>query len=253
MRNVKPITRALPNLNFTSFFGNSQISMGREYHPLRSDRKEFRLLKIRPPNPSKSDISSPCLQLTPIECDLFVASRVDPPDYLALSYTWGDPNMVVPIQVNGSTQNVTLNLRTALEHIRQEHDDVVIWVDAVCIDQHNFEEKSDQVQIMTEIYASAKCTVVWLGPAGDGSDELIEKFNKIGGKLVRPTTIDGMILPSFTDLVAELNLISTETVAGLKRFNSLTEQIDEQIGILLMKLSKTFSVPSPPSWHWASY
>jgi hypothetical protein len=67
---------------------------------------------------------------------------------------------------------------------------------------------------MTEIYASAKCTVVWLGLAGDGSDELIEKCNKIGGKLARPKTIDGMVLPSLTDLVAELNLVPTETAAG---------------------------------------
>jgi hypothetical protein len=207
--------------------------MDREYPPLRSDRKEFRLLKIRPPIPSKSDISSQCLHLTHIECDLFIASRVDPPAYLALSYTWGDPNRVVPIQVNDSTQNVTLNLRTALEHIRHEHEDVVIWVDAVCIDQNNLEEKSDQVQIMTEIYASAKCTVVWLGLAGDGSDELIEKCNKIGGQLARPKTIDGMVLPSFTDLVAELNLVPTETVAGLKRSHSLIEQIDERMGKLV--------------------
>jgi hypothetical protein len=130
----------------------------------------------------------------------------------------------VPIQVNDSTQNVTLNLRTALEHLRQKHEDVVIWVDAVCIDQNNPEEKSDQVQIMTEIYASAKCTVVWLGPAGDGSDELIGKCNKIGEELARPKAIDGMVVPNLVDLVAELNSsVPTEWAAGLKRSHSLIE------------------------------
>lgn len=111
-----------------------------------------------------------------------MASRVDLPAYLALSYTWGVPNKAVSIQVNDSSQNVTLNLRTALEHLRQEHEDVVIWVAAISIDQNKLEEKSDQVQIMTEIYVSAKCTVVWLGQGGDGSDKLIRECNKIGRK-----------------------------------------------------------------------
>ncbi|KUJ21505.1 HET-domain-containing protein [Mollisia scopiformis] len=204
-----------------------------QYSPLRYDHKEFRLLKVRPPISSESNISSQSLQVSLIQCDLFVASRVDPPDYLALSYTWGDPNKVVPIQVNGSTRNVTLNLRTALEHIRREHEEVVIWVDAICIDQTNFEEKSDQVQIMTEIYASAQCTIVWLGLAGDGSDEIIKKVNEIGGKLAKRNTRDGTTLPSLTDLTSELLLVPRETVAGSKRSHSLTEQIDEQIGKLV--------------------
>lgn len=90
--------------------------------------KSFVFSKIRPPILSKSSQS---IHSISIECDLFVASRVDPPAYLALSYTWGDPNRVVPIQINDSTRNVTFNLRAALEHIRQEHEEVIIWVDAV--------------------------------------------------------------------------------------------------------------------------
>ncbi|PMD29634.1 HET-domain-containing protein [Hyaloscypha variabilis F] len=201
--------------------------MSKQYTALRPEWKEFRLLRIRPPILSKSSQS---IHSTPIECDLFVASRINPPTYLALSYTWGDPTRVVPIQINDSTRNVTLNLRTALEHIRQEHEAVIIWVDAVCIDQTNHEEKSQQVQIMTEIYASAECTTVWLGPAADGSDEIIEKCNQIGEKLARPKTADGMDVPGLTDLVAELNVVAAETRAGLERSQSLEEQIHERIG-----------------------
>lgn len=37
-----------------------------------------------------------------------------------------------------------------------------LWVDAICINQEDNNEKTDQVQLMTWIYASAKGVLVWL-------------------------------------------------------------------------------------------
>jgi hypothetical protein len=54
-----------------------------------------------------------------------------------------------------------------------------LWVDAICIDQGNVEERNQQVQIMGEIYGRALKTAMWLGEAADGSDEgfkLIEEL-----------------------------------------------------------------------------
>lgn len=37
------------------------------------------------------------------------------------------------------------------------------WVDAICINQDDLEERSAQVQIMPQIYSKASCVIVWLG------------------------------------------------------------------------------------------
>lgn len=37
------------------------------------------------------------------------------------------------------------------------------WVDAICINQNDLEERSAQVQIMPQIYSKASCVIVWLG------------------------------------------------------------------------------------------
>lgn len=38
-----------------------------------------------------------------------------------------------------------------------------LWVDAICIDQSNDEERASQVSRMGRIYSSASETVAWLG------------------------------------------------------------------------------------------
>jgi hypothetical protein len=57
----------------------------------------------------------------------------------------------------------TVSLRKALTHIRDAQSTRTIWIDALCIDQKNEQEKSEQVQQMREIYAKAHRVVTWLG------------------------------------------------------------------------------------------
>jgi hypothetical protein len=42
-----------------------------------------------------------------------------------------------------------------------------IWIDAICINQQDNEEKYHQVQHVGEVYRDAKLVVVWLGPSKD--------------------------------------------------------------------------------------
>jgi hypothetical protein len=37
------------------------------------------------------------------------------------------------------------------------------WIDALCIDQLNFDERSDQVLLMGDIYSQCKFVFIWLG------------------------------------------------------------------------------------------
>ena len=87
-------------------------------------------------------------------------------DYVALSYCWGDAQTTREIIVNGHSIQVTLNLEAALRQLRESHcikQGFKLWVDAICIDQSNLEERGQQVGRMRDIYASAWHVVIWLG------------------------------------------------------------------------------------------
>ncbi|KAK0751254.1 heterokaryon incompatibility, partial [Schizothecium vesticola] len=83
--------------------------------------------------------------------------------YEALSYIWGAPDILHPVLINGCAVKVRRNLHTALLEPQDIFIARVVWIGAICINQDNFEERAQQVQIMTKIYAMASRVVVWLG------------------------------------------------------------------------------------------
>jgi hypothetical protein len=97
-------------------------------------------------------------------------------EYTALSYTWGMETSLSTVAVNGYRLEVTKNLEIALRHLRLIDDTKTLWIDALCIDQNNILERNQQVQLMAQIYATATETIVWLGPAADGSDWVLDKM-----------------------------------------------------------------------------
>src|SRR5579859_2365609 len=60
---------------------------------------------------------------------------------------------------------ITQNLYLALHHLRFEDQDRILWIDAICIDQGNVEERGHQVRQMADIYKKAERVIIWLGPA----------------------------------------------------------------------------------------
>jgi hypothetical protein len=64
---------------------------------------------------------------------------------------------------NGCKILVTENLFDALDQLSQMPDVDFLWIDALCINQEDLDERASQVLIMGEIYASSVETIVWLG------------------------------------------------------------------------------------------
>lgn len=86
------------------------------------------------------------------------------PCYAALSYCWGDPRVTKTITVNDQLVDVTLNLWQALSAILEHHNNFQhYWVDAICLDQNNVEERNHQVHQMWRIYSGAQRVLAWLG------------------------------------------------------------------------------------------
>jgi len=139
-----------------------------------------------------------------ISCELHVVSLDDSPQYEALSYVWGDLAITVPITVNSCKLEVTTNLSAALRRLRKEREIRVIWIDAICINQNDIEERNEQVSLMGEIYEGTREAIIWLGDHAEATcsnPEMVER-----GRQLISTLIDGLLDP-YTDLRLKDNAI----------------------------------------------
>lgn len=111
----------------------------------------------------------------PIHCSLVQMFLGDMPyeescAYRALSYVWGaDPSRTESIVVNGYYMAVTVSLASALREHRDRGYTGYLWADAICINQHDVSERSEQVRLMFKIYQSAREVIIWLGDASETS------------------------------------------------------------------------------------
>lgn len=85
------------------------------------------------------------------------------PQYRALSYEWGSPEPAKILKINGVMIRVRFNLWWALYQLRDPFDEVVVWVDAICINQGDEDEIGRLVPLMDMIYNRAEQVIVWLG------------------------------------------------------------------------------------------
>ena len=111
-------------------------------------------------------------------------------EYTALSYVWGDAKRKNSIQLGYhqpptseaaltwasapspkadcyTSFGVTTNLEKALRHLRDRVSGRILWVDAICINQSDWEECLSQVQRMGNVYEQALEVRIWLGSVGD--------------------------------------------------------------------------------------
>ncbi|KAK0099370.1 hypothetical protein ONS96_008399 [Cadophora gregata f. sp. sojae] len=173
------------------------------YDPLMEPKSEIRLLRILPKNylpktPGKGQNHSDedciargtdgsagsileSLTLTyahtnvdmgaaEVYCEVFHVTMDQAPPYQALSYTWGSPvDPQHPIFLNGQTISVRKTLWLALKEFHTQPKPVIIWIDALCINQADEVERNEQVAKMKTIYEQATLVVLWLGPSYENS------------------------------------------------------------------------------------
>lgn len=148
-----------------------------EYRPLRPGPNNIRLLQILPGTGS-ADICCQVFQYTLRTEKAFGL-------YEALSYVWGDAADPQRIWVKNAedehyrTFSVTQNLYAALRRLRDADLPRTVWIDAVCINQADLEERASQVQIMARIYAYAVSVTVWLGEEADESSKVLTLLRRI--------------------------------------------------------------------------
>jgi hypothetical protein len=145
------------------------------YLPLSNNTTSIRLIILQPGDMAK-----------PLCCDIFHVLLDNNPKYEDLSYTWDiDTQLALPvlssylIKISNRFFHVAPNLYFALRRLRASDQPRTLWIDALCVNQEDNNEKGQQVQIMSKIYAKAERVVIWLGE-GEASDShafaMMERF-----------------------------------------------------------------------------
>lgn len=177
------------------------------YTELNTDQNLIRLLHLGPAT-SPEDA---------IRCVFSVVSLDDELLYEALSYVWGEMSDNQEIEIGERRFSVTANLFCALRQLRFQERTRVLWVDALCINQLNLQERAVQVSRMDQIYGRASQVVVWLGNGWQGSDMAMDFLNSLGKNAA--LHLDPALDPSI--VVGGLKLDSIELRGNLIRLFNL--------------------------------
>ena len=139
--------------------------------PLNQGEGQSRILELEK-RPETTETDTVVCTLKPFSVD-------DTSAYTALSYCWGGQSATKVISVNGNNIKVAANVESALSHLGETDRRLLIWIDALCINQHDFEERNAQVAQMHLIYQKAERTVGWLGDNHDDGELALDFIRSI--------------------------------------------------------------------------
>ena len=147
--------------------------MSYQYSPLPNPKEDIRILAL------KGDLNDKLITLYKNDRSLGDRFGLEIPRYEALSYTWGEHGAETGrrrniLSVDEKELSIQPNLAAALKRLRLKACDSpcsrlcptctrFLWIDAVCINQSDGLERTEQVAIMSWMYATAERTIVWLG------------------------------------------------------------------------------------------
>lgn len=162
------------------------------YTQLNVSCKEIRTLTVHPGDDEG-----------PVQTSLQHISLLNPTDYETISYVWGDATQRASLLVDGKVLEVHATAEKAIRRVRQASSHRVIWIDGVCINQADLDERNQQVAIMGDVYSSTKRNIVWLGDSDNSTPAAM-----------------GLIDLFWRDL-----LLATD---GLTRFREVTSKIESR-------------------------
>ncbi|KAK1830491.1 heterokaryon incompatibility protein-domain-containing protein, partial [Podospora conica] len=190
---------------------NSALCNQRRHHDRTKSKPQ---LEVPSPAPMASSTTTPCLpyvykplpspsytrivellpaaaqQAAPLRCRLVPLDLDDddtPCGHEALSYTWGPPVFSEQLFIHGDSNeesdahvlHITPSLASALRSLRRGDIARRIWADAVCINQHDTDEKGRQIPLMSSIYRGASRVVAWLDSGGTDAEVRARRLNTL--------------------------------------------------------------------------
>ncbi|KAJ9658239.1 hypothetical protein H2198_003812 [Neophaeococcomyces mojaviensis] len=135
-----------------------------QYMPLRTELAEIRVMVI-----DQTD------ELSDVVCTLQTVPLAEANPFYALSYVWGDPHDVQSVTLDGQCIKVRKNLCDFIQSLRVAmHGPIRVWVDYLCINQKDLDERAAQVAMMDRIYSTADSVYAWLGPSTADSEKVFD-------------------------------------------------------------------------------
>ena len=152
------------------------FKMGRYTYEPSIPLAHFRVLTLHPAKPHESIACS--LETLCIDNPISESNMHE-----ALSYAWGSQKFLHDISRHGQVLSITKDLVSALTHLRNEVSPRRLWIDQICINQDDLDERSTQVSNMSAVYRSAKRVVIWLGESSDVTTLAVQFAPKLSAAL----------------------------------------------------------------------
>jgi hypothetical protein len=100
-----------------------------------------------------------------LQGDFLIVRLAECPTFTAVSYYWGEEqgdDIGFPC---GHSLSLSRNLSLALRSLTygSEADPLLLWIDQICINQDDLDERKHQVGMMNEIFSKADEVMAWLG------------------------------------------------------------------------------------------
>ena len=168
-----------------------------------------------------------------LRCDVSMVDIGDDLPYEAVSYVWGTSKTKPSIQVlcehGDSELEIPGNLEGALRRFRYPTSTRTLWIDSICINQSDIQERNQQVQLMGQIYRRASTVLIWLGEDVDNAktDQACSCMNSL--KSARPK-LKEIAVGEFEGLSE--NTTQVNSFLGIKRQSS--DDVHQGIGIPLL-------------------
>lgn len=153
------------------------------YQPLDASNKNIRVLKISPAQSVEAELT----------CTLHTVYLSDV-RFAAVSYVWGTSGRTRLMKLNGHTVPIGRNAHAALRHIRHMVDIEYVWIDSLCINQADTDERGEQVALMGDIYSKAEPVYLWTGRHDEDTITFWKVLKKL--KFLRQPSVDSPDLDS---------------------------------------------------------
>jgi len=94
--------------------------------------------------------------------------------YDAVSYVWGTAEASINVPCNGGNLTVTPTVHEMLQHLYPYR---LYWLDSICINQQDSEEKEVQIPLMHRIYSIATFVIIWMDLPTAQSEQFMLGFS----------------------------------------------------------------------------
>ncbi|KAI1088261.1 heterokaryon incompatibility protein-domain-containing protein [Rostrohypoxylon terebratum] len=166
-------------------FRQSQRKAGRKVTKETITRKYYHYKPLHRTNSKSTKVSQSTIRILrlshgkpgdPLHSVLIPIALTSYPNYEAVSYTWAD-------------EMGDNNCEAALRRFRKINQDTFLWVDSVCINQNDLNERRQQVKLMPAIYSSAIRVLVYLGAGSQNTSNAMFVLS-LNGKLAKQYLLD---------------------------------------------------------------